>query len=274
MINEDVIRERVESLVQEARLEVAGWSDASRRTNALLAKATALADRASNIAPPSISDLNLNANDLIENLNPQINDLQRQLKDRVDLILAMATELFYIPPVQRNLDGNITAIMQYEVQNVQSRLTTFQDAQAQAWTNATKAVAENVEHHVSNINTTAEDLESNLQQLHEEAIDELAQVAEEIVDALTEVADDTETHLESVIDDATEWLETEGKEWEDHLRTFGGSIEGLQEQVQELERDLSAIYSLVMTGMQSTGIGMEVTASTLNDLRSIMGDVT
>lgn len=64
------------------------------------------------------------------------------------------------------------------------------------------------------------------------------------------------------------------RRWEERFAAFEESFQRLAGEVEQLGDDLGAVYALVVEGMRASAVSMEAAASALNELRSLMGEVT
>jgi hypothetical protein len=123
----------------------------------------------------------------------------------------------------------------------------------------------------------AEILEADLREAVDEACTELAESLARAAESVSETVRDSierfTAKVNGVIDENIEQMQGRGRQWTGRMEELKSAYAGLGRDVETLGQELETIYSLVMDGMQTSGIGMNAAAASLTDLQSIMRGV-
>lgn len=134
---------------------------------------------------------------------------------------------------------------------------------------------------VENLDDARQELAEALEETMDEGLQESCHEATAAVDSVVgSVGDATDdivqiftTEAQAIIGESRQRLGRHRGQWAERTAALGTAYGDLVRDLDGLGRDLSDLYSLVTTGMQTSGIGMHAAASSLDDLKNLMGGV-
>lgn len=121
-------------------------------------------------------------------------------------------------------------------------------------------------------------LEQTLSTGLQESLDDVAESLEDVYSAAAQTCDDIcdsiVSHADGIMDDTGDFLEQQRDFLAGGTQNLGATFVTLGEDLKALGSDLRNVYDLVATGMQSSGVGMNAGAESLQTVQQMMSGVS
>ena len=121
-------------------------------------------------------------------------------------------------------------------------------------------------------------LEQTLSAGLQESLEDVAESLEDVYSAAAQTFDDIcdsiVSHADGIMDDTGDFLEQQRDLLTGGIQNLGATYVTLGEDLKALGSDLHNVYDLVATGMQSSGVGMNAGAESLQTVQQMMSGVS
>jgi archaellum component FlaC len=283
----NVIRETVATLIGEANAEVAAWQKLEAKVR-LLVESVAELDGAidtcvagiQQTAATAAAAVNLDAA-AIEQGKAIVGTTMTSLRDLADRCAVMHDRLGPNGDVHEPISmlaSTMEALQQTagtHRSELQERYETFIESLQEGWASRLETVSDTVIEGATDLAETLDnELVEGIEGAFDDAGDELSELAETSCDRLSAVYESLEDSFEETIETTQEGLEKLGQEWTGRFEEMQQKYTSLGADLETLGKDVGEIYEMVMTSMQSSGIGMNSAASALSDLKGLLSGVS
>lgn len=121
-------------------------------------------------------------------------------------------------------------------------------------------------------------LEQTLSTGLQESLDDVAESLEDVYSTAAQTCDDIcdaiVSHADGIMDETGDFLEQQRDLLTGGIQNLGATYVTLDEDLKALGSDLRSVYDLVATGMQSSGVGMNAGAESLQTVQQMMSGVS
>ncbi len=257
-----LLEQRALDLVTRSGNLLGTLRDAQRRAHSLVAVLTTPAPAVED-APGALSAANLALKQLVQpviELRDSINE-SGPLADSLAGLLADADEF------AATVELHATEV----AQEVELTVASLTDAWPTRLSNASGEIELSKDAITSSLEQT---LSAGLQTSLDDVAESLEDVYSAAAQACDDICDSIVSRADSVMGDTGDFLEKQRDLLTSGIQNLGATYGALNEDLKSLGSDLRNVYDLVATGMQSSGVGMNAGAESLQTVQEMMSGVS
>lgn len=278
---------KADPLIAEASSEVSSWVTLRKRGDHVMDRLARL-NSGLHEASAAVQGLAMPANDAPgANMERQLDALRSALQVEGEKLRAVAQRVDDLSApllaggdLREGFDrlGSVSETLAAAVESQTDMIEAVADAALSDLTEGLVERARMAEESVQeSLETLARGAEEEMQETIEEtageAFEKLKALSEECSEEVEQAGEAFKERVGEIVEELGERLEARVREWTGELGELGESYAALRSDLEELGRQLNTIYGLTIQAMEGSGVGMNAAASSLNDLKSIMGDV-
>lgn len=257
-----LLEQRALDLVTRSGNLIGTIQDATRRAQSLVAALTVPAPAVENAAG-LVSTAAMALSQLVQ---PAI-ELRDSMKESGPLADSLAGLLADADDLAATVEMHATEVAQ-EVELTVANLT-------DAWPTRLSIAAGEIELSKDAVTSSLEQtLSAGLQESLDDVADSLDDVCSAAAQTCDDICDSIVSHANGIMDDTGEFLELQRDLLSGGLQNVGATYVTLGGDLRALGSDLRGVFDLVATGMESSGVGMNAGAESLQTLQQMMGGVT